>query len=103
MSTFTLHIELGNDAMQTPADVARVLHRLADGLANVEFGGGGRIPDVNGNTIGRWAVDEDSPLPEPPAHLADAWQRFQAGEMLDETDTRKLDEWRADCAAADGY
>lgn len=49
-----LHLELGNAAMSTPADVADALRDAAD---HVE---GGRlessIRDRNGNTVGRWTV-----------------------------------------------
>jgi len=56
---FTLEIELGNDAMQTEADVADVLLRLRDKLKDMqgwEPGDGGAIFDVNGNTIAGWTV-----------------------------------------------
>lgn len=56
MNRFTLEIRLGNEAMQTPADVADALDRLGHRLRNypstapVE----GAIRDPNGNTVGEW-------------------------------------------------
>lgn len=49
--------------------------------------------------------DATSPLPEPPAELADAWRRFQGGGAGDVTgyELRALDEWRADCAQDAGF
>jgi DUF917 family protein len=58
--TFTLTIELGNDAMQDAQDVADALRAAAD---YIEQSGGfdhidaGKVRDVNGNTVGEWAVD----------------------------------------------
>jgi hypothetical protein len=64
--TFTLKIELGNDAMQTYDDIAAALRKVA---ARLNSGGntvidedadlaitGGRIKDVNGNTVGEWSL-----------------------------------------------
>lgn len=52
MDTFTLTIELGNDAMREAADVADALEQVA---AQVRDGyNAGRIMDVNGNTVGRY-------------------------------------------------
>jgi hypothetical protein len=56
-----LEIKLGNDAMQTGAEV---LASLADSLKGeeelpLEVGVGGVLWDVNGNTVGKWAVVED--------------------------------------------
>jgi hypothetical protein len=61
--TFTLTIELGNEAMQTGTDLARALREVAvrlerrperftEGLEDA-----GRIQDENGNTVGGWHVD----------------------------------------------
>lgn len=44
-----------------------------------------------------------SALPEPPAHLADAWARYQRGEHIEGYEMSKLDEWRADCAQDAGF
>lgn len=60
--TFTVEIELGNDAMQTGEDLAHALRGVAakiedcsrpveDWPASVRTG---PIRDVNGNTVGRW-------------------------------------------------
>lgn len=67
MRKFTLEIELGNDAMQTSDDVAKVLEAVADRLVKREYledmevletvtkG----IKDANGNTIGSWRIGEE--------------------------------------------
>lgn len=61
--TFTLTIELGNDAMQTPQDVAPLLlcigHQLSAGGAhwNEPMDSGGSLRDANGNTVGQWRVE----------------------------------------------
>lgn len=54
---FTLSIELGNEAMQTPEDVARALRQLAGGFDTwhcwpdpLNEG----VVDTNGNGVGRW-------------------------------------------------
>jgi hypothetical protein len=58
MDEFTLKIQLGNDAMQTPGDVAKTLRDLADKLdtrrgATAEHASG-NVRDENGNTVGHW-------------------------------------------------
>ena len=65
---FVLSIDLGNDAMQTPGDVAEALWRVyrnLNSLTAARVGSGdvklratdeGKIIDVNGNTVGRWEV-----------------------------------------------
>jgi hypothetical protein len=60
---FTLEITLGNDAMQTPADVRNALRKVADRLerdqdAYSPFEGedSGKIMDGNGNSVGKWEV-----------------------------------------------
>jgi hypothetical protein len=74
---FVLEIELGNDAMQHWAHVRKAIAgaidpiRLSRNAANLNRphpGDGGKIMDVNGNSVGQWAVTEDTPLetsPEP--------------------------------------
>lgn len=60
--TFTLTINLGNDAMQDMRDISHAVHELARRLD--EFGGvdalpnsaGGPIRDINGNKVGRWKL-----------------------------------------------
>jgi hypothetical protein len=61
---FTLTIILGNDAMQSPDDVAYALGRLqamfvdtTDSFEELSVGDrSGRIRDLNGNTVGQWEV-----------------------------------------------
>lgn len=66
---FTLTIELGNDAMQRPSDIARALQSGARQLQDIdpddnpitmdewEWGAWKRvIRDVNGNNVGEWKV-----------------------------------------------
>lgn len=60
---FVLSIELGNAAMQTPRDVLDAIRQsLARTHPDQELGtdDGGKIRDVNGNTVGSWRVGEDS-------------------------------------------
>jgi hypothetical protein len=56
--TFSIHINLGNDAMQTADDVTnaiqRVLKRLND-LHSARY----TIMDDNGNSVGKCIVDDD--------------------------------------------
>lgn len=53
--TFDLHIDLGNDAMCSQADVADVIQRLA---RTIKIGSGeGKIRDLNGNTVGYYGFD----------------------------------------------
>lgn len=47
---FQLKINMGNDAMQHPDDVANSLESIAKDLRNGV--GGGRIRDLNGNSVG---------------------------------------------------
>lgn len=52
---FTLTITLGNDAMQSPVDVADALRTAAD---RVEAGTAyAPIRDANGNTVGSFAFE----------------------------------------------
>ncbi len=57
---FTLTIELGNAAMQSPMDIAAALRKLAVRLSR-EYNGlnlpdSGKIMDLNGNSVGNWEV-----------------------------------------------
>lgn len=58
--TFTLTIELGNDAMQDGSDIAGALRKVAGKLAGCSardlVGNSGKIMDVNGNSVGEWEV-----------------------------------------------
>lgn len=60
MNTFTLTIELGNDAMQDEHDVTRALDYL---LTTGAISGGwteGVIFDDNGNAVGKWSFQEET-------------------------------------------
>ncbi len=50
--TFTVVIELGNDAMQGGRDVSRALHKIADRVAQGDEDG--KIMDDNGNSTGNF-------------------------------------------------
>jgi hypothetical protein len=52
-SEFTLRIDLGNDAMREPEDIADALRRVAQMIEN-SHGAGGSIMDNNGNTVGKF-------------------------------------------------
>lgn len=57
---FKLEIELGNDAMRTPGDVAKVLLEMASLLAGEGTPSPfrvGRVLDTNGNVVGEWRFD----------------------------------------------
>lgn len=65
--TFTLSIELGNDAMRSGADIADVLRTTAtllddphltfdDPADESGYDRNGRLRDANGNTVGAWKV-----------------------------------------------
>ena len=58
---FTLEIELGNEAMQTPQDVATAVFDAARAMRNhsdIECPAIHQIRDSNGNTVGSWRVTE---------------------------------------------
>lgn len=62
--TFTLTIELGNDAMQSSADVRVALQEVRLALLqqrhswfNVVKVDGAKILDANGNSVGQWSVE----------------------------------------------
>ena len=57
MSKFTLSIELGNVAMATTEMVADALRATADRVTAQDAG---IIRDINGNTVGEWAFEEDA-------------------------------------------
>lgn len=50
--TFTLNIDLGNDAMQTAEDIDEALRSIAAKVLRGKLSGS--IVDANGNTVGRW-------------------------------------------------
>ena len=51
-NTFKLSIRLGNEAMQTPEDVATALEKIAEDLRNGRTGN--TMFDENGNNVGTW-------------------------------------------------
>jgi hypothetical protein len=59
---FNLTIRLGNDAMRTPADIARALREIAESIGDSdtpvsELGPyESTIHDANGNYVGTWEV-----------------------------------------------
>ena len=56
MAKFTLEITLGNEAMQTPEDIADALRKAA---SHVQGGyGNGVIRDVNGNSVGSYDIED---------------------------------------------
>lgn len=65
MRKFILEIELENDAMQTPRDVAQVLRRIARRLDRDMqrwfVDDACSIRDENGNAVGKWVTTEDCP------------------------------------------
>ena len=57
---FVVEINLGNEAMNSPHDVADALEKVIRNLRMVdEFGDGfsGRLRDVNGNTVGTFNLE----------------------------------------------
>ena len=59
---FTLTIEMGNDAMQTYADIAQATRRIFADFARREGEDveedAGRVYDLNGNKVGTWSIEE---------------------------------------------
>jgi len=55
---FTLKIEMGNAAMQDGDDISRALIEVAEKVAACNSFG--RIKDINGSTVGEWALDYDA-------------------------------------------
>jgi len=59
---FTLKIKLGNEAMQTPADVAEALRDVAGRVGALGESvwphdyGYGFVKDLNGNKVGEWEI-----------------------------------------------
>lgn len=59
--TFTLTIELGNDAMRTKFDLCKALNAVGHRIINTGNGlfvkaDGAKILDANGNSVGQWEV-----------------------------------------------
>lgn len=55
---FILTIDLGNDAMQTNADIADALRTAAFKIQNNYEETEGSIFDENGNRVGSWSIAE---------------------------------------------
>lgn len=51
-----IEIALGNDAMQTYAEVRQAILDIRTPRHNPEKGDSGLLRDVNGNTVGLWRV-----------------------------------------------
>lgn len=57
MSKFILEIDLGNEVMQYPVDVAHALREVSRKmLNNGDFLG--KVKDINGNVVGKYEVTE---------------------------------------------
>jgi hypothetical protein len=54
--SFKLDIKLGNDAMQTDADIADALNEVITKLDRGTLEG--TIKDFNGNTVGRFGIEK---------------------------------------------
>jgi hypothetical protein len=57
---FSLEIEMGNEAMQSYADIAQAVRRIFADFANrpeeVDEGENGNVYDLNGNKVGTWEI-----------------------------------------------
>jgi len=53
MSTFTIKIKLGNEAMQTNTDIQNA---LKDVIRHLDYQSNGVIMDVNGNKVGTFGI-----------------------------------------------
>ena len=58
MREFTLRIEMGNEAMQTPEDVGDALWAVANRLNYGMDRSNGEILDYNGNKVVEWEFTE---------------------------------------------
>lgn len=60
---FKMEITLGNEAMQTGLDVATALQKVGSHIREYNEkdlpGAEGNIRDINGNTVGKWKVDDE--------------------------------------------
>jgi hypothetical protein len=59
---FSLEIELGNEAMQTYADIAQAVRLIFADFSNRHENAeddAGRIYDANGNRVGQWNITEN--------------------------------------------
>lgn len=64
MTAFKLRIGLGGEAMETPEHVADALRDLADLLDGFATFSDGSIRDLNGNTVGRYELDDEGDTPD---------------------------------------
>jgi hypothetical protein len=56
---FTLEFDMDNAAFDEGNDEApRILRKLAGTIEDFSAGSGGKIRDINGNTVGHWEVTE---------------------------------------------
>ena len=58
MDKFTLEIELGNEAMESHADIVDALNRVAFEMLSPAQPTSGAIRDINGNKVGGWRIKE---------------------------------------------
>ncbi len=55
----TITLQFGNDAMQTYSEArAAIAHALRTGALKPRDGDGGKLMDLNGNSVGAWEVSE---------------------------------------------
>ncbi len=60
---FRVRIDMGNDAMQSPQDVAHALRQIAkdiDPYTDWRSFDSERVRDINGNAVGSWKIDKRS-------------------------------------------
>lgn len=97
---FTLDIELGNEAMSTRGDVARVLVRLGELIDEVNGdepfspqhpGLDFAIRDTNGNTVGHWRIVEE-PEDDPDDTYGEQRERFGPWDDDEEDDEPLLEQ-----------
>ena len=58
-NSFTVELELGNEAMQTQDDIISALKNVIRQLPSVAMSKGiaVKIKDANGNTVGKWGYE----------------------------------------------
>lgn len=88
MSEFCLNIDTGNAAFGPCAsdradELARILRNLADRLARDAVGLSGPLRDANGNTVGRWTLDEFD-------HAAHGYPEDEDGDEIDPADVLEI-------------
>lgn len=103
---FRLDVELGNDAMRSPEHVADVLRDVADRLSSPNTRRG-NVRDVNGNTVGRYALELPAPEPEDGERYTAAEleelptiAEGQADDLKIETASTRV--WLSRCSVEDG-